>query len=322
MNAGVEVAELSPGEHAVSLADVASNCSVTPPPPRAVVVASGMQATADLAVRRDSLLRNVIVFARTHDETSTIFWISPQGSAPVRIIEGGEPAISPDGRKIAFARVGAGIIGVWTANVDGTNPVLLTFSGEVNQSPRWSPDGQRLAFASNRDGNYEIYTMRADGSDQRRLTTDVAQDGSPVWSPDGARLAFTRTLEPQSNTEVFLLNPDGTGAVNLTAHPEGDNILDWAPDGDRLLINSTREWQLSNEIFTIDLNGMNAVNLTNHEAFDGDAKWSPDGEAIVFSSERIGHIHSVYRARADGQEVVRLTTPALGEADLSVTWVP
>ena len=143
-----------------------------------------------------------------------------------------------------------------------------------------------------------------------------------MWSPDGARLAFTRTLEPQSNTEVFLLNPDGTGAVNLTAHPEGENILDWAPDGDRLLINSTREWQLSNEIFTIDLNGLNAVNLTNHEAFDGDAKWSPDGEAIVFSSERIGHIHSVYRARADGQEVVRLTTPALGEADLSVTWVP
>jgi TolB protein len=322
LNGSVEVVDLPPGEHAMAVTGVAANCSVTPPQPRTILIAPAEQTIASIAVRCDSLLRNAIVFARIHDGTSTIYWISPEGSLPLPIIEGGSPTISPDGRQIAFDRVGPGFIAVWTANVDGTSPVRLTFSGEVNQSPRWSPSGDRIAFGSNRDGNYEIYTMRVDGSDQRRLTTDIGQDGFPVWSPDGTRLAFTRTLEPQSNTEVFLMNADGTGAVNVTVHPEGDNILDWAPGGGRLLINTTREWQLSNEIFTIALDGSNPVNLTNHEAFDGDAKWSPGGEAIVFSSERNDHIHSLYRAGADGQGVVRLTTPDIGQADVSVAWVP
>lgn len=323
VNGSIEIPSLVAGEHSVGITGVAANCRPAPPLSRTVLIAPAEQTLASVSVHCDSLLRNAIVFARIHDGTSTIYWTSLQGSPPVPIIEGGGPSISPDGSTIAFDRVGGGTVAIWTAKVDGTNAARLTFTGQVNQTPAWSPDGRQIAFASNRDGNYEIYGMQADGSDQRRLTSDPGQDGGPDWSPDGTRLAFTRTLEPSGNVEVLLMNADGTGVVNVTNHPEGDTMLDWAPGGSRLLINSTRgDPQLSNEIFSVDLDGSNALNLTNHEAFDGDAAWSPAGDAIVFASERDDHIHSLYRADANGQGVVRITTPASNEADVSVTWSP
>jgi TolB protein len=321
VNGSVEIASLVAGEHSIGLTGVAANCRVAPPQ-RTVVITPAEQTTASLSVHCDSLLRNAIVFARIHDGTSTIYWTSPQGSPPVPIIEGGGPTISPDGSTIAFDRVAGGTLAIWTAKVDGTSAARLTFTGQVNQMPAWSPDGRHIAFASNRDGNYEIYTMQRDGSDQRRLTMDAVQDLGPEWSPDGTRLAFTRTLA-SDNVEVFLMNADGTGVVNATNHPAGDTMLDWAPGGSRLLINSTRgDPLLSNEVFSIDLDGSNELNLTNHEAFDGDAAWSPAGDAIVFASERNGHIHSLYRADANGQGVVRITTPESNQADVTLTWVP
>lgn len=319
LTGGMEIAEIGAGEHAVDLRGVAANCSVTPPLPRMVLVAPAEQTMASFAVRCDSAFRNVILFTRIRgDGTFHIYWISPESSSPVHLMEGGFPSISPDGRKIAFGLWGSAI---WTANVDGTNPVQLSPPGSVSQQPRWSPDGQRIAFASDRDGNYEIYTMQANGSDQRRLTINDSQDLTPVWSPDGSRLAYTHTIMPENNVEIFLINADGTGEVNLTNHPDADNILDWSPD-DRLLINTTRD-QLSNEIFTLDLNGLNAVNFTNDPGVDGDAAWSPDGESIAFTSARFEYpAHSVYRARADGQGIVRLTNPDDPDWDVTVTWVP
>jgi TolB protein len=57
------------------------------------------------------------------------------------------PAVSPDGRSIAYIRLGSGERGVWIMNANGSNQRRLTTADvEPNFPPVWSPRGAKLAF--------------------------------------------------------------------------------------------------------------------------------------------------------------------------------
>jgi dipeptidyl aminopeptidase/acylaminoacyl peptidase len=61
------------------------------------------------------------------------------------------PAWSPDGTKIAYARVDErlGTGELWIVNADGSNPAKVALDADASVSgPRWSPDGTRISFTS------------------------------------------------------------------------------------------------------------------------------------------------------------------------------
>jgi Tol biopolymer transport system component/imidazolonepropionase-like amidohydrolase len=119
-----------------------------------------------------------------------------------------QPAISPDGKKIAFVSDRDGISNVWTMNVDGSNLKQITKEKQnIIHSPKWSPDGEYIVatkgIMSSRSipageiwmyhrsgGGGLVIKKRANG---RRDQKNVAD---PVFSPDGKYIYFTQDITP------------------------------------------------------------------------------------------------------------------------------
>ncbi len=135
-------------------------------------------------------LQGEIVFESRRSGNNEVWTMKADGSDFFQItdrIDGGvatAPALSPDGRKIAFSLAEPASGDDWeiyVINVDGTGLTNLTNDPAFDGwRPAWSPDGSQIAFFSTRDDpiNDEVYVMNADGSNVRRLTNNPSDDAT------------------------------------------------------------------------------------------------------------------------------------------------
>ncbi len=127
-----------------------------------------------------------IVFSATPSgqHTDQLFRIQASGEGLQQITTGGypsiDPAFSPDGKRIAFARTGVGIL---TMNVDGTGIRRLTKNGR-DGFPSWSPDSRQIAFIRPYKAEWTIHTMSSSGAGQRPLPK-APPSGRPSWTAAG-----------------------------------------------------------------------------------------------------------------------------------------
>jgi TolB protein len=239
----------------------------------------------------------VYVAGRAPSVTETqLFAVGRDGSGlrrvdPAATISEFQPAVSPDGGRIAFASVRDGNPDVYVRDAAG-RVARLTSHAAADAQPSWSPDGRRLAFVSERRGRAEIHVMDADGGNVRRVTTNEgppfgpggtpAGDVSPAWSPDGTAIAFSQRSAAASG--LYLVAPDGTGLRRVTA--VGTNVVDtsptWAPDGRtlafaRLIVGGRPD---ESRLFTVPLSGSPQTFLGGTDGAT-QAAWSPDGASIA-----------------------------------------
>jgi dipeptidyl aminopeptidase/acylaminoacyl peptidase len=129
-------------------------------------------------------------------------WAAPTtGGTAWRLAAGTDPALSPDGRFVAFANEGqiyrvavsgpSTPIGVRKVGSNAADKPLIKAWG-TNGNPVWSPDSSKIAFVSSRvDHSYvAVYDVRK--RTVTYLAPGVDRDTSPTWSADGKRVAFIR----------------------------------------------------------------------------------------------------------------------------------
>jgi len=129
-----------------------------------------------------------------------------------------DPKVSPDGRRLAFTRLGFhGIASqVWVARIDGTHARPLTAPRLEAGQAAWSPDSSHIAFASNLNRwQGSVYVMRADGTGLTRLATEKwpNSNGEPAYSPGGGQIAFSsdRRYPDLCCADLFVMRADGSG---------------------------------------------------------------------------------------------------------------
>lgn len=219
------------------------------------------------------------------------------------------PAVSPNGRRIAFtsnrpAPDGSTDSEIYLMDLGGGNLSQVTDNpsgpAETNAEydPAWSPDGTRLAFRRGEGRKADLWVIELANGREQRLdvppnTGNRAFDGQPAWSPDGRRIAFRKGNGQGSAIWVYDLVRDRP--FELIDNDEiSDSCPSWSPDGGTLVYASGDEGGGAG-LWLAKADGSMQRQITNVEpTVDGLAysdlapTWSPDGQQIAFQSTRYG----------------------------------
>ena len=111
---------------------------------------------------------------------TALIFIQNTGFAQQHLLWMQQPALSPDGKWIAFEYKG----NLFKVQAGGGTAIPLTINSAYNGYPVWSHDSKTIAFASDRYGNFDVYVMPADGGQATRLTFASDKDIPLDFSAD------------------------------------------------------------------------------------------------------------------------------------------
>ena len=101
----------------------------------------------------------------------------------------GGPAISPDGRSVAFSLRQNGRNLLYVMQADGANARVLTDSLDLQGAPAWSRDGQSITTAAQDHEVPHLFSVALDGRSPTALIQEYSVD--PTWSPDGRFVVYS-----------------------------------------------------------------------------------------------------------------------------------
>jgi len=204
----------------------------------------------------------------------------------------GDPALSPDGTRLAFSKLDrdAGTQDVWILDLTRNVQTRLTFAGAADD-PVWSPDGTRLTYAQ--DGN--LYVRSASGvGDPEQITDSKADDCTHAWSADGRFLTWSRSNDDGVHLWVYDFETSKERQLLLGSSIQGE----FSPDG---------RWIA----YVSDESGQNEIYVQDFPDLHG--RWQVSGRGGVFP--RWGNGEIVYRA--GDRSLVTVKVEAQG-ADLRI----
>jgi TolB protein len=220
------------------------------------------------------------------------------------------PALSPDGKLVAFSSNRDGDYDLYVMKIDGTEVEQLTDATGDESYPAWSPDGKRLAFTQTRQREEaEIYLINADGTGRTRLTRTKRHviDTQPAFSADGRYVAFSSNRLAYSNSEIYRLRLADRQLKRLTFHGSGkdgapgtDVLPEFSPNGEVIAFVSDRSG--SHQIHVMDLSGKKVRQVTRIAGRDVTfPRFSQDGKHLTYMTVAVkGGKTRVVTARADG----------------------
>ena len=122
------------------------------------------------------------------------------------------PAVSPDGRTIAFCSERDGRPRIWLKQLAGGAEAAVTAGAD--DFPRFSPDGASILFIRTNENGSSVYQIPTVGGEPRRLVDNAFEAD---WSPDGRRIAFcrNRTVNGRIGVDLDIVDSEGNGEKPL-----------------------------------------------------------------------------------------------------------
>jgi len=204
------------------------------------------------------------------------------------------PAISPDGRFVAYVRTS--IIekdnrrqgDVWIVSTDASAaPRKVSFDFNTNSSPRWSPDGKLLFFLARPfgrtagSGTDTYYFLPMDKPDARPINIPGVA-GEPIFSPDNQWIAFTKVSRSKPKTQKQY-SSDFERLVNERFRGRIYDWMDYRFD-QRGYLSDPRDPAATppEELYIIPRTGGTAKQITHFGVDVRNVVWRPDSQALVF----------------------------------------
>ncbi|MEE8217636.1 MAG: protein kinase [Vicinamibacteria bacterium] len=230
------------------------------------------------------------------------------------------PAISPDGRTVAFSSNRDGRPRIWLKQVTGEAEAPLT-SGP-DDFPRFSPDGTTILFTRPDGESTSLFRVAVLGGEARRLVEDATEGD---WSPDGKSVAFLRLRSENGKTvsSVSVALADGSDAREVASVPAGLRAPRWSPDGRTLAMVTSSGSLLAGAhqpVVLVDLESgeTRAIPAPDARRALSAAAWTAGGELVYLQAESVAGAAGspgrlVFQDAVSGKVRTRLWSPSTAQ---------
>lgn len=194
------------------------------------------------------------------------------------------PAVSPDGRAVAFTADAGGKHQIWVRLLGGGAPLQLTRGAADHFQPRWSPDSSTIIYlvpAAEAGAHGVLWEVPALGGSPRRITeavsgADISHDGRRIafFRGDSSGIALTVTGRDGSNPQVVVRLP----ATQSYSYPR------WSSDDRRIAYQGGLIFSF--DVYAVAVSGGEPQRITNDGAQVSGFTWLPDGSGVIYSSAR------------------------------------
>ncbi|HEU4721783.1 MAG TPA: protein kinase, partial [Gemmatimonadaceae bacterium] len=234
-----------------------------------------------------------------------------------------QPAISPDGRAVAYASGTSTEARIYVRQLAGGRPVRVADDSAVSEeSPSWSPDGTRLLYLA----RGAVFSAPAAGGASRQEVAAVGgrRITAAAWAPDGRTIAYA------AGDSLHVRAPDG--AVRVLARLPEPTLCTWSPDSALIACTSgnaryvvgigAQFGNLSpNRITVVRVRDGAVTTISDSTSINVSPVWSRDARRLYYVSNRGGR-GDVYAQELDGEgrpsaPALRLTT-GLGAHSISL----
>jgi Tol biopolymer transport system component len=221
------------------------------------------------------------------------------------------PAVSPDGRFVAYVRLMGARRQIWLQLVAGGPPLQLTHDDADHQEPRWAPDSSSLIYytpPTSPDDDGTIWEISALGGHPRPVISALAAGDI---SHAGDRIAAFQFIE--GRTELVTTGRDGSDVRVVSVETAAIMVSTprWSPDDRELAFHRTFLINFDERLLRVAVDGRGRAEVVRTRNIKG-LSWLPDGSGFVYSSPEGSTIpypaaYNLYIVSRDGTGVRPVT---------------